>query len=307
MESWKARLQTVKTELPKRTEAEVEKRLGSVWFTTRTDEGAYGVNKEVMGVLQDAPGISTHHDHDVRTEYPRTELLLIALLSENPTSFEAFLQHQVAAEKEQRRMVRVSHKKLSKRLQVQDIKEIPLLAHDFGLGLPADVEPPLKDKKILFVGGGSSGRLLLPRFKSDGATAVNIDPYAQGMDVVNSWIGYHTREGMSGAGEIEERQEVFAPENANRLAEDYGAFDAVVIQNLFDYGSVDTEQGILEILHGLREVSKKGTVLVLQVDSLPDTHRKLIAHELFVLGFRKRAELDTYEGQRGKGYVFEKE
>jgi|GEM_PF-2532845 hypothetical protein len=306
MESWKRAISAIRDELPKRNEVEVSKRLSAVSFVEQTEEGTYGINKELMSFLQDSPGISSYHDYDVRTEYPRTELFLIALLSENPASYEAFLEEQMEEEQKNKPVIKATMKGMKGRLQARDIKASPLLAHDFGLGLPSEIEPPLKDKKILFVGGGSSGRLLLPRFKSDGASVVNIDPYAQGIEVAESWMNRFSEGGNGGTGEISEVQAFFTPKSAEALVEDCDGFDAVVIQNVFDTGSVDSKEEVLQILEGLRLVAKKGTILLVQIDSLPDEMRNLIVHEFMMMGFSKRAELETYEGQRGQGLVFER-
>jgi hypothetical protein len=206
--------------------------------------------------------------YNVPSEYPRTELFLIALLGKHQENFLSFLQ------------------------QVETPTNSDALKnHDEGRGLPEGILPPLLGKKILFVGGGTTGKVLLGRYVSTGALAVNIDPNV-------SQYAESTYRPASYTGSALERRDFFDATKADELRKIFGAFDAIVIQNVFDFGAVDSVEGAKKIMEGLLHVLSDQGLVMLQIDQVHTQTKQVIVNTL-EREFLSSAMLDTFDGQRG--------
>jgi hypothetical protein len=257
------------------------------------DRGVFKVTNEAYLPLREFVGHFSGGGYDVPSEYPRTELFLIALLGD-PKTFTSFIE---AARKPECRTEVSRTFRNSNLFQAFKESENPLIRHDMGRGLPEGVKPPLAGKKILFVGGGSAGWLLLGRFFSDGAVAVNVDLNAD-------TSGFHPPD-WSGA-DVDRREEYnFA--SAKNLDKTFGQFDAIVIQNVFDYGAVDSAPLAKKILEGLSTNLAKDGMIILQTDGIDRNCQKAIQASMSSQRLAPTIKIETNEGQRGECQVYIRE
>lgn len=166
--------------------------------------------------------------------------------------------------------------------------------HDLGLGLPKQTKPPLEGKKILFVGGGNYVLGLLGRYQSDGAEkAVNIDPRTQDGKASEPWTNIVTKKAY------------FKDDTAIKLVEEFGNFDVLTIQNVFDAGSVDTEENIQKIISAIPLcLSEKGLAIIQSEIGFATINK-----ELKKAGYKPIAELQPTSDEknnRGKMFIYQK-
>lgn len=224
--------------------------------------------------------------------YAATELYLIVCLSENPNSFISFLEQwdkkegscywlEPSAYFNDQRDTLIDH---------------PIYRHDYGYGLPENITAPLKSKQILFIGGGYLNKSLLCRYFSDGATAVNIDPY----------VGFDTRINDLGKTHclIDKR---YNQQSARELKTKFGYFNAIVIQNVFDYGSVYDSDEIREMITPLHMNVSVGGLLLISTYNISQDNKKLIIQTLQKQGFIEKANLDEMASiKTGEFKVYER-
>ncbi len=227
-----------------------------------------------------------HSPYDLPIEYPATEAYLAALIGD-ADAFAAFteLVSDRACQNEVARLSPLNRKDVLASAN-------PVIRHDFGRGLPEGVRPAFPGRKLLFVGGGGRGQDLLGRYYSQGATAVNTDPRASGFKPP----------GQDGP-EVD-RRAWYNEDAARELDADFGRFDAVVIQNVFDGGSVDTPEAATEILRGLGTSLSETGIAVVQIDAVGAACRKAILSELERQGLEEVAKIEVSGGSRGTCGVY---
>ncbi len=255
--------------------------------------GVFKVVNESYLPLKEFVGHFNGGGYDIPSEYPRTELFLIALL-DDPKAFASFIE----TTKKPECRTEVSRTFRNPNLfQAFEESENPLIKHDMGHGLPEGIKPPLTGKKILFVGGGSAGWLLLGRFFSDGAVAVNVD--------LNTPIpGFHPPDW---SGSNIDRHEEYNLKSAQALNETFGQFDAIVIQNVFDYGAVDSAVLAKKLLEGLSTNLTKDGMIILQTNDIDRDCRRAIQSSLSSQRIAPAIKIETNEGQRGECQVYIRE
>ncbi len=242
-------------------------------------------SKEIRGVQ--AWVCNTRSDYEVPLEYPRTELYLIALLGE-PDAFRPFME-LVEPQKARDEAAAAYSAYLRTRVVPSGV---PLVDHDMGRGLPDGMRPALIGKKILFVGGGSKGAPLLGRYFSDGAVAVNVDYHATGF----------RPQGWNGP-DVDIRDE-YNESTAARLADTFGPFDAIVIQNVLDAGALDDAGEVASMLRGLGTNLAKEGVLMLQTDHVDSACHREVASFLSSERLAEAAQIEVLDGYRGECKVY---
>lgn len=271
-----------------RKELIIEHLLNSSFITKNHD--IFQITDESYLPLREFVGHFNGGGYNVPSEYPRTELFLIALLGD-PKAFSPFIETIRKPECK----IEVAKTFINSNLfQAFSKSSNPLIKHDMGLGLPEGTKPPLAGKKILFVGGGSTGWLLLGRFFSDGAAAVNVD--------LNASIPGFRPPDWSGA--AVERREEYNFNSAQTLNETFGQFDAIVIQNVFDFGSVDSAVSAKKLLEGLNTNLAKEGMIILQTDGIDKNCQKAIQSSLSSQQLAPVVKIETNEDQRGECYVY---
>lgn len=272
------------------SENKVIQRLKNSPFIEQLNDTTFKLKEKILNQLQRS---SMDKDSDegnffggsvhVPSLYPVTELYLMALLGDNTNDFIDLLETYV---------------KQNEDYDVDTNRKHPIYRHDYGWGLPADVKLPLQGKKLLFIGGGNLNDQLLCRYYSDGAEAVNIDPEVlNGTDIRLTVMG--KKDHLISA--------YYNHQSAKQLDEKFGKFDAVVVQNVFDYGSVDDSASIEEIISPLSLNIPVGGLALISIYDISSFNKQMITRKLLEQGFTERAILDEMTKiKRGQFKVWER-
>ena len=269
----------------------ITEKLSKSALVERLPDGKFRVKPDYYLKLEDYYTMG-RHGHDAPGLYAENELFLIALLSDDETSFHEFLENTA-------------------RFPIKKSKVFE--DHYLGKGLPKNVEKPLKNKKVLFIGGGSQDDQLLEPLFSDGALAINVDPASGDHTLDNSSSDYISSKRDSATGETRNIRcgyDIRYNElSAYEMNVRFGSFNALVIQNLFimTEGRGNKSLEVAEALFSALSLSINNGGLLLFNADLGNEETEIASKILSDLGFHQRAVFASIGGRKFDVAVFEKQ